>query len=276
MKNILVPIDFSRASLNVISYAAFIAGKFESKILLLHVYADTSDFEEKETARVYNSYEELDAAQEDYLKKKMEHMVKKYTISTHIIVQKGDVGNTITEVANQNNADLIIMGMKGKGESHSVFGSTATGMINKTSTPLLVIPSHVNNPKIENIVLASDFNQDDLLNRFQILQTIISKCEPLIHILNVQKENAELNPKMIADKMKIDRKWSKHNYSFNIIKRDSVEAGIKKFLNDNPADILIMVAGRSNFIKEILGMSRTKKMIQKTKIPLLILNGSNK
>lgn len=276
MKNILVPIDFSRASLNVISYAAFIAGKFESKILLLHVYADTSDFEEKETARVYNSYEELDAAQEDYLRKKMELMVKKYTISTHIIIQKGDVGNTITEVANQNNADLIIMGMKGKGESHSVFGSTATGMINKTSTPLLVIPSHVNNPKIENIVLASDFNQDDLLNRFQILQTIISKCEPLIHILNVQKENAELNPKMIADKMKIDRKWRKHNYSFNIIKRDSVEAGIKKFLNDNPADILIMVAGRSNFIKEILGMSRTKKMIQKTKIPLLILNGSNK
>ena len=54
MKNILVAIDFSEASFNAISYAAFIANALDTQLTLVHAYTNTSAFDERAKGQVYD------------------------------------------------------------------------------------------------------------------------------------------------------------------------------------------------------------------------------
>src|SRR6185312_1850489 len=272
MKNILVPVDFSDASFNAISYAAFLANAFNARVTLVHAYTGTSAFDESVGAKVYDSLEELEAANEKFLKKEIDRIARKFTIKINGIVMKGNPVKVINEVAEKNQPEMIVMGMKGKGESNSILGSTTISMIDETSIPLLIIPKSALYQTVDSITLASDFKNEKLLSHFAILEKLIAKFNPFIQVLNVQKKDSKLAAEMIAGKMSKDLTWDKYNHSFNIIERDDVEEGIFGFLRKHPTDLLVMVARKRGYIKQIFEPSHTKKMTKETKIPLLVLH----
>ena len=279
MKNILVPVDFSDASFNAINYAAFLANAFNARITLVHAYTDTSAFDERANTKVYDSQEELEAANEKFLKKEIDGIARKFTVKTEGLVMKGKPVNVIGEVAEKINPGIIVMGMKGKGESNSRFGSTTTRMIAKTSIPLLIIPKNAGYKTIDAITLASDFNDEKLPFNFLILEELIKKFNPFIEILNVRgKKDPKLTAEVkllaviVAGKMSTDLAGDKHNYSFNIIEKDNIEEGINKFIKKHPTDLLVMVARKRGYTNKIFGPSHTKIMTKETKIPLLVLH----
>ena len=276
MKNILVPIDFSDASFNAISYAAFLANAFKVPLTLVHAYKDTSAFDEIPASETDSSPKKSKVENKTFLKKEMDAIAKKFTVKIDSIVKKGNPVNIIREVAGKQHSDLIVMGMKGKGESNSKFGSTTTALINETDIPLLVIPKKANYQTIDTITLASDFSHEKLLSHFPILEKMIERFSPFIQILNVQKKNSKLTAEVIADKMSTGLMWDKYSHSFNIIERDDTEDGINKFLKSHPTDLLIMIARKRNFITKIIQPSHTKKMTFQTKIPLLVLHNDHK
>jgi len=272
MKNILVPVDFSDASFNAVSYAAFLANAFNARLTLVHAYTGTSAFDEVANGKVYDSLEELEAANEKFLKKEIERIARKFTVKTDSIAMKGNPVKVINDVAEKNHPEMIVMGMKGKGESNSILGSTTVSMIDETSIPLLIIPKSALYQTIDSITLASDFKNEKLLSHFAILEKLIAKFNPFIQVLNVQKKDSKLTAEIIASKMSQDLTWDKYNHSFNIIERDDVEEGIFGFLRKHPTDLLVMVARKRGFINKIFEPSHTKKMTGQTKIPLLVLH----
>lgn len=272
MKNILVPIDFSNASLNAISYAAFLSNSFNTGITLLHSYSDTSGYDNGPENNVYDSMEELDAANEKFLIKEMKNFSKKFTVKIDYVVKKGSPVKVINQVAHKIESQLLILGMKGKGESNSFFGSTTTSMIGKTSVPVLAVPFKSSHHTLNTITLASDFKDDKLLSDFILIEQIISRFNPFIQILNVQTESLGLTSNDIADKVKNSFHWDPKKYSINIVREDDIEEGISKFLKKNPSDLLVMIAKEHSFIEQILGVSHTQKMTQQTEIPLLVLH----
>lgn len=272
MKNILVPVDFSDASFNAIGYATFLADAFDTPLTLVHAYTDTSAYDEGPENHVYDSMEELKAANEKFLKRKMEEFSKEFTVSINCIVKQGNPVKAINEVVQEIESQLIIMGMKGKGESNSFFGSTTTAMIGKTSVPLLAVPFKASRQSIDTITIASDFKEEKLISRFIILKQFISRFNPSVQVLNVQTEHIGLTTKEIDDKIKRTLQWDQNNYSIHIVKENDIEEGINKFLKSNPSDLLVMIAKEHSFIEQIVGVSHTKKMTQQTEIPLLVLH----
>jgi nucleotide-binding universal stress UspA family protein len=272
MKNILIPIDFSEASFNVVSYGAFLANAFGSSLTLVHAYTDTAAFSDTLNGKAYDSPAEFEAANEKFLKKKIEAIARKFTVKINSIVMKGNPVKVIREVAQKEVPDLIIMGMKGMGESNSILGSTTVAMIDETSIPILIIPKSALYQTLDSITLASDFRNEKLLSHFPILEKLIAKFNPFIQILNVQKEGSMWKPEAIASKMRKDLSWDKYNHSFNIMEKDDVEEGIFGFLRKHPTDLLVMVARKRNFINTMYEPSHTKKMTGQIKIPLLVLH----
>jgi len=274
MKNILVPIDFSDASFNAISYAAFLANIFEANLFLLHVYPNTAAFPEQFGAMVYQTGERLEASNENFLKNQIEAIARRFTVKINSLILKGNPIYTIKEVAKKYHSDIIIMGMKGKGDSNSIFGSTTTAMIDKTCIPLLVIPENASYQTIDTITIATDFKNEELLSHFTFLAKLIAKFNPYIQIVNIQKKNCHLSAEMIASKMREGLEWKNYNHSFNIVEKDNIEEGINNFLEKHSTDLLVMVARKHSFIEKALGGSLTKKMTHQTKKPLLIFHES--
>jgi len=272
MKNILVAIDFSDASFNAISYAAFLGNVFKVPITLVHAYSNASSFGEMPGDTLSSSGKQPASENEKFLTNEMEGIIKRFTVKIESIVKKGNPVNVITEVAEEKHSDIIVMGMKGKGESNSKFGSTTTTMINETFVPLLIIPKNASYQTVDTITLASDFSHEKLLSNFPVLEKLIQKYDPFIQVLNVQKKNSKLTAELIADKMSTGLMWDKYNHSFNIIERNDIEEGIDRFLKSHPTNLLIMIARKRNFISKIIQPSHTKKMTYQTKIPLLVLH----
>ncbi|MGN6540913.1 MAG: universal stress protein, partial [Ginsengibacter sp.] len=70
MKNILVPIDFSDASFNAVSYAAFLANAFNAELILLHAY-NNGVISENGNTEIDNPSEEVETADEKFIRNEM-------------------------------------------------------------------------------------------------------------------------------------------------------------------------------------------------------------
>ncbi len=139
-KNILVPIDFSEASLVLIPYAKYLIDKLGAKVHLLYVARSLSYM-----AGFYVPHPSIKRFEEEMLegvKKSMEKFLDEHfqgiPVETHILT--GDAASEIIKFSQENDIDLILMGTHGrKGLDKTIFGSVAECVVRGASCPVLTI-----------------------------------------------------------------------------------------------------------------------------------------
>lgn len=271
MKNIIVPIDFSDASYNAANYAAMMANIFNANIILVHAYMNPSAIDDTPAHLLNQPEKELWQIKKDQLKEYVEILRKKYTIGIEGLVKEGAATPVILDVSNNENADLIVMGMKGKGKSNSAFGSNTTIVMRRSSIPVLVIPEEVEFKNIEVITLASDFDAETELSNYSLLKNIALKNKAFIQILNVRKKGEQLSTDEMSGKIRTAAAFEDLEHKFYTIEDDEVDEGIEDFLEDHRSDLLAMVARKRNLFERVFNPSQTRKMSHETEIPLLVL-----
>lgn len=271
MKNIIVPVDFSDASYNAANYAAMMSNIFNTNLLLMHAYMNPSAIDDT-PARLLNQPEkEFGEIKEIQLNEYVGILRKKYTTRIGGIVREGATTPAILDVSDSENADLIVMGMKGKNKSKSVFGSNTVLVMRRSSIPVLVIPEKVEFKNIEVITLASDFDAETELSNYSLLKKIALKNKAFIQILNVRKRGEQLSADEMSGKLNTALAFKNLEHKFYTIKDDEVDEGIEDFLEEHPSDLLAMVARKRNLFERVFKASHTRKMSYETEIPLLVL-----
>lgn len=149
MKTILVPIDFSPISDQVAEEAGRYGRLTEAKVIFIHIVTRPILVSAYGIpANVVNS--EIEKEQEISSKqiKHYESIAQKAGArEVSSIVVLGPAVESILQQAEIQNADLIILGTHGHGALyHLLLGSTATGIIKKSTCPVLVVPGN-RNPK---------------------------------------------------------------------------------------------------------------------------------
>ncbi len=167
------------------------------------------------------------------MKKKIEQLSKNYAVKVYGFVREGFPQDIMQDMALAKHADLIVMGMKGKGKSNSVLGSTTTTMIRNASLPVFVIPENAVYKKINTITLASDFDTEIEMDRYALLKELSEKYHCLIQILNVQKAAWAMSQEEVDGKMRTDLAFSKLKHEFYTIGDKDIEKGINNFIEKN-------------------------------------------
>lgn len=271
MKNILVPIDFSEASHNAAKYAVSLAKPFNARVTLINVIPAAFIIDDSVADLVMAKQEELMESHKELIDKEIEALSGNDWITIRGIVEEGSANEVIQETAKLKDADIIVMGMKGKGKSNSVFGSTTTKVIRKSVLPVFVIPEKAEFKPIDTVTFASDFDEETGIDRYSLLVDLSGKFQSLIYVLNVQKNEYAMSASKVRGKMNTNETFSNLNHEFHAINENNVEDGINKFIEKNPSDILVMVAHRRNLLERMFGKVHTKEMSYQTKIPLLVL-----
>ena len=187
MNKIIVPVDFSDASYNASYYAASLANMYSCEMVLVHAFVNPSGIDDMPSGFVFQPGKELWEVKKDLLDEYVDILSKKYTIRVKGLVREGRATPAILDIANDENADLIIMGMKGKGKSSSLFGSNTTSVMGKSTIPVLLIPEEVEFRNIEVITIATDFDAETDYSNYTLLRKIAEKNDAFIQILNVRK-----------------------------------------------------------------------------------------
>lgn len=141
IRTILVPTDFSPASLKALAYGCAVAKKFSATLHLLHV--NDVQFEEPALVPFLAAGMELDQK----MRRRLQLVAAKCAVRVtpaRIHVRKGKAFDQICREAKHLSADLIIISTHGyTGLKHVLLGSTAERVVRHATCPVLVVRDFV-------------------------------------------------------------------------------------------------------------------------------------
>lgn len=269
MKQILVATDFSDAAKNAVHYAAGLAQEFNASLHLLHVFLQPAPALDVPVTWGYS----VEAEQKEktaQLQKEAEALAALFPVQVSTDVVMGFTGESIADEADKQGADLVVVGMKG-GKHSRFWGSNAITAIRKVSRPVLVVPEGVSFTPPKRIAFSTDFNEAVNYQSLDPLVLLAKKFGARVDIVHVQKDD-DMNTGEIAGKLGLERAFEGIEHQFATIVDDDVEEGIQSFTQNNPTNILVMVAHRHGLLNRWLGTSHTKQMSYQTTLPLLVLH----
>src|SRR5688572_5457500 len=186
MKLILVPTDFSKASINALRYAAELASTIRAQLILLHVNDTTSLMINPQIAGPLN--DQVEEKSKKHLDKLKNEMQEKYG---NVIIASTEfkTGFTVEEIENSaksNRVDMIVMGMQGTNYIAERFlGSTTTMLMHRLTIPILSVDRNADYKPIDNIVLATDGLNTNYNKVLEPLKKLAGQLNATIHVLHV-------------------------------------------------------------------------------------------
>lgn len=143
-KKILVPVDFSKDSLQGLNYAKAMAKEFGSTLVLLH----SVHFQYYVTSDEYARYDLplLMRQTEEAARKQMRELERQTDwegTKVETLIEAGHPGQQICDRAKDHGVDFIVTSTHGAtGLKHVLVGSTAEFFVRHAYCPVLVVPSH--------------------------------------------------------------------------------------------------------------------------------------
>ena len=280
IKSILWATDFSGESLTALAYANYLARRFGAGVKALHVVPDFAPaLYETRGVVVAELMEKQEKSREQALKKLQRLSDKNEIKFSKIIVETGSAGRKIAEVAEKEKCQLIAIGRKGLSALEKILlGSVANQVLRRSRLPVLVVPKKRVQPKIESILVPTDFSAAEERERNYAwgLASTLKASLTLLYILELYdfKFSPDEIKKMMAEalaKLK-SRKKKKADFEIKeVVVRDlNAPAGIVTYAARHKLDLIVMSTCVSPLERFFLG-STTEKVISYSTVPVLAL-----
>lgn len=271
MKTILVPVDFSKCSINAAKYALQVAGQAKAGVVLLNTYHVPIPIGEVPMAG--NLMDEIKLESNNAMKKLVATLnADSQGVKLTSVVKVGFAHDVIFEEAQTRKANLIIMGTRGShGLVDEVFGSVTSSVIAHSKVPVLAIPEQSKFKGISKIALSVDLYPNahkDVLAPLVDLATTFNAEVLLYHIAETDMLNIWGFEK---EQARISKALGKVKHSFFEEDTNDVTGGIDKFVRKNKAEVLAVISRKHNFIERLFWRSVTRRMALHSKLPFLAL-----
>ncbi len=148
MKNILVAIDGSKASTNVLKSATEMSEKFGAGLHLLHVVWELQIPSNPANPGLMGKFDIVEQQHHDLLTSSGEQLLNqakrvaesKGITVLHAEIGSGDPANEIVKYADKNQMDLIVIGSRGLGQVKGLLmGSVSRKVCNMTKVNCLIV-----------------------------------------------------------------------------------------------------------------------------------------
>lgn len=277
MNNILIPINFSASSENLLNYAKSLGAK--AKAQLTFVYLGGAKF--------------LKNPQENTLTQEMDFPKFCANIKTHdlqgkvfhLYTQLEDLGIRVTFVfskstgvsnivrtCNEGSYDLLLLDLQHFPGIRSYFQTALTAkIIDEVNSPVFVVPAKSSYHEIKHITYAVDLQAYDaeVIDQIRNIASLFDAKLTLVHVNAKEEEDKpeaylpslEKTISATIDYPKVYYKFFDHNDPFT---------GIKHFVKQNNPSLLAMInRKRFSWKRLLVEKSLTRKMAQDLPVPLL-------
>ncbi len=265
MKKILIPTDFSDNARNAVNFGVALANQFGSEIHLLYaykVYSTTGMFVSVENFMEQDALDDMAAL----IKNIKGNLHNGASVRQRIV--RGDTIPAITDIAEQEAFDLIVMGTQGASGLKEIFlGSTANGVIKAGKTPVLAVPSGWEFQPLKNIVLAVDEGPVSGAAVLTPLLRLANQSGAKILVFHQDTGEGEMAIDPSIPEALGDLPFSIHLE----LDQDRVADSINDFMEEYQAGLLCMIRRKRSFLERVFHSSITSKEVFHCETPLLVL-----
>jgi nucleotide-binding universal stress UspA family protein len=274
MKQILVPTDFSVAAENALTVASQIAQSAGVQVLLLHLIDPEKFYTTSSEGDFHNAAQDLDY--QNHLRQNAEAKLKEL-INQHsnceIIprVDMGKIPQAINQVIENEAVGLVVMATHtATAIEDMIFGSNTEKVIRTAPCPVLTLREPIKHFQVKNIVLASNFTEDQMRGMAKI-RALQQAFGAKLHFVYINTPVDFLNNRRINErKAAFLAKFPFENSTFTIYNDFTVETGIANFAEDSQADLIILSAHHWEDYNEFMDTSHTSDVvISRVKCPVM-------
>ncbi len=273
MKTIIVPTDFSAASVNAVRYATEIARHLQAGILLLHVLP--LPLIVPEVPLPPDSYE-LAMTEANHAIKTIQEALQSQDQGVPITCKTitGSFAEAIQRFNEQPDVFAMIMGTSGAGATEAFFlGSFSLTAAQQFTRPVIVVPPDYSFAGIRKIGLACDMRNVAETVPFESIKTLFEHFDARLEILYVSKPGEKMFPQVLTESKFIQNNLAALRPEIRIATNDDIREGLETFVKKQEIDLLLLLPKERNFVESLFHRSVTKKMVLHPEAPVMILHG---
>ena len=276
MKKILVPVDFSKASVNAADVAYDIAKRSGASVTMLHVIEEA----------IADSYSIVGQGHPDNIeerlytielirksRKQLEKMVNdpKYKdVRVEGELRMGNPFHGMRTIITEHKVDLVVMGTRGHSKlEEMVIGSNTERVVRQMRCPVLTVHNKPSSMNFKNIVYATAMTKDE-----EVFSRIVKRTQQIynstVHLVRINTPGDFQRDKVVKDYMeRFAKKLQLKNYTVNVYNDLTTEEGIIYFADSINADLVCMAThGRTGFAHVMAG-SVAEDVVGHIKRPIL-------
>lgn len=279
MSRILVAVDFSLASHKALEYALEMMNKEVDKLMIFHVYSlpiPDPEMPVELLSQLGDSFREI---AETHINKLLERIQLEHGDFLDISAKTvpGMPVDAILEESEAMDADLIVMGMRGKNKAlRKILGTTATRVIQNTHSPVVVVPESAAYTPVKRIAYASNLEEEDILALDKVIN-LANSLDAQVHCVHIQREGEQLD----VYKKSILEEAYQHDLinspiSIDIVTNDDIVAGLNAYVELKEIDLIVMLTHHRSIFNRIIGGSRTWDMAFQSKVPVWVFQADSR
>lgn len=273
IKRILIPYDFSETADLALEHAVFMAKLHKADIVLLHVI-ETYSFTSAISHAFSKSQSEFESKIESSASEKLQQLADKLHHDSGMGVQfrteMGKIYKTIISVAEETDADLIVMGTHGvSGFQEFLVGTNTYRVVVGAPCPVVSVQTHARKIGFKNIVLPID-NSPASRQKVKHAVEIARHYNSIVHILGIMtmsdtdmQRRFELKVHQVADYL------AEHEipYTTKVFKGDNTAQITMDYATQCSADLIVIMTEHEgcglfmgNFAQQIVNHSKIPVM----------------
>lgn len=263
MKSILVPTDFSDTAMNAVLYASQFCKDYGVSLHILNVMHVPVVDANAQMDLANTLLDNTRSATEVKLQKVSDAVVQNSGVIPQLHCHFGLGSDVIIGQAIDLGVDFVMMGTSGEsGFMRSLLGSVTLAVSRNGEVPVIAVPQNAKYNGLETIVYGND-HKEKIESKLEMLAPFTKHSNARIDLISVEPEAEAYTQEVVFEEPKLKEVsiWD-----------STVTEGVKKYLKNEGASLLVLKHHERNFVQELFQKSTTKELLMECSIPVLILN----
>lgn len=274
IKKIVIPYDFSETADLSLEHAIFMAKLMQSEITLLHI-VETVSFTSAISHALSGFEKKIETATNEKLEQLAREIHLKSGITLQIRTEVGRIYKKICAVAEEIDADIIIMGTHGSsGYQKFSVGTNTSRVVQEAPCPVLSVQTHAKGLGFRKIVVPID-ETNESRQKVPFAVGLAQHYGAHIHIVGlINFSGADLIRKFKIKVEQVEEFVVKHdlNYDTTFMEGNDLSGMTMKAAEAADADLLVIMTEQEPSITGFLLGTYATKVVNNSKIPVLSIH----
>ncbi len=276
MRKIVIPTDFSDNAMNAVKYAMELFKYERCEYTVVHAFADTVYENTLEMSRAFfEEYKDkVQQGTDKQLAQLVDEMRKISPNPRHKYDYKsvfGSLVDTVNDLVNKENADIVIMGTKGATDDRDItFGSETLQVMKYVKCPVLAVPEGYHDRPPQNMLFPTNYMLPYKGRELKLVSMLAKNFAATIHFLHITN-GKKMSFRQQDNKSFLECFVDENIVMFNEVVGEDLTSCINSFIERNEINFLVMVNSRHSYLENIMYTSTIEKIGLRINIPFLVL-----
>jgi nucleotide-binding universal stress UspA family protein len=263
MGKIIVATDFTSVSNIAVRYACGVGSSTKSEVYLLHIVKNKN---------------EVDSANEKMAAQASFHSVETgYPVK--YIARVGNIFDDIPNVAEEEKAELIVMGTHGLQGMQFIVGSNALRIVTESKVPVVIVQDQTTqSAKVSRLLLPIDLHQETK-QKLRIAGEVARRYQAEVHLISPKETDEFLHNRLARNISYSEGFLEEQGIAYKTVVTQSGSSGfvkdLLKYAEENAIDMICILNTAEERLVHAFGVDSEQKIItNEAGIPVMILNPS--